>query len=437
MSWRTRWRITEYVRNSIWIVPGLLGVLAIVAGIILPTVDERTGTTIGIAFSPDAARGVLGALASGMIAFTGFVFSILLLAVQFGSSQFSPRMLRRFLRDPTTKLALGIFIATFLYSLTVLRYVGRPDNPNFVPNSSISIALALLIASMLAFLRLIHRTTAGLRVASVLGVLAHDARKAIDKVYPDPAPATGEQTVAELPSPSRTVLYRGGAAILQSVDAGGLVGDAERADVVIELVPSIGDLLVEGDPLFRVHGEGGAEIEETELQHSIAVGDERTMRQDPAFAFRLLADISSKALSPGVNDPSSAAQALDQIEVLLRTLGRRRLTPGVLRGPSGSERLRWPAPSWEDYVSLALDETRQYGEGSVQVSRRLMALLEHLRDSVPAYRRPAVEEKLALVEASARRAFSDELDRAAAVTSDPQGIGSSRRAGDERAAAVY
>jgi uncharacterized membrane protein len=128
-------------------------------------------------------------------------------------------------------VALGVFIATFLYSLVVLRYVGRPENHDFVPNSSISIALVLLLASMLAFLRLIHKTTSGLRVATVLGVLARDARKAIDRVYPDPAPETivGEAP-GELPPTSQTIAYRGDAGILQSVDARGLVAGAERAD---------------------------------------------------------------------------------------------------------------------------------------------------------------------------------------------------------------
>ena len=147
------------------------------------------------------------------------------------------------------------------------------------------------------------------------------------------------------------------------------------------------------------------------------------MRQDPGFAFRLLADISSKALSPGINDPSTATQALDQIEVLLRQLAQRRLTPGVVRDPNDCVRLRYPAPSWEDYVSLALDETRQYGEGSIQVARRLKALLHSLGRAVPPYRRPAIDARLALMGSSVQRGFSDEVDRTAAGIEDRQGIG--------------
>ncbi len=423
VSWRTRWRIGEYLRNSIWLVPGAFALAAYLLGRIEP--DAAREADLAVRYSPEAARSLLGALASGMIAFTGFVFSILLLAVQFGSSQFSPRMLRRFLRDWTTKVALGFFIATFLFSLLELRYVGTADDPDLVPNMGITVAIVLLLASMLMFLRLIHRTTARLRVAAVVRELGKDGRKTIDRAYPDPAPAEGE---AGSPAPlcdARVVTYDGGPAILQSIDRRGLLKQAIEADLIIELVPAIGDALIEGDPLFRVEGEAST-AHEGRLRKAIAVGDERTMKQDPAFALRLLADISIKALSPGVNDPSTAVQALDQIEALLRRLGTRRLTPGVARDDDGSERLRWPTPSWGDYLDLALDETRHYGEGSVQVSRRMRSLLVRLSDRVPDYRRSPVEAKLALVGIGADRGFQDRPDQVAAGTSDPQGIGTSR-----------
>ena len=371
---------------------------------------------------------MLPALAGAMITFTGFVFTILLLAIQFGSSQFSPRILRRFLRARTTKVALGMFIATFIYALLVLASIGTAADKDFVPVESTEIALLLLLASMFMFLRLISKTTQGLRVASVLSELGADAQKVIAQVYPEPAvdPATVREPEAEPrgAGPPRVVRYQGKPAVFQSVDIRGLVAIATKADVVIELVPPIGDFLMAGEPLLRVHGEGA--VNEDRLRGAIAVGDERTMRQDPAFAFRLLADISSKALSPGINDPGTATQALDQIEVLLRQIAQRRLTPGVTRDREGRVRLCYPVPSWEDYLSLALDETRQFGEGSIQVARRLHALLRDLRRAVPPYRRPAVDAELALMGSSVQRAFSDESDRNAAAVEDRQGIGSPR-----------
>lgn len=138
------------------------------------------------------------------ITFTGFVFSILLLAVQFGSSQFSPRMLRRFLRDPTTKISLGVFIATFIYALLVLRTIGAGGNEDFVPNNAISIALLLLLASTIMFLRLISRTTQGLRVAAVLSELGRDGVEAIRQVYrePDSGPGARDATSARAGPPT-------------------------------------------------------------------------------------------------------------------------------------------------------------------------------------------------------------------------------------------
>lgn len=431
MSWRTRRRIYEYVRNSIWIVPAIFAALAIAMGIVLPDIDERTRTAIGISFGSGAAEGILGAIAGGMITFTGFVFSILLLAVQFGSSQFSPRMLRRFLRDPTTKISLGAFMATFIYALLVMRTIGTTDHPNFVPNNSVSMSLLLLLLSMFMFLRLISRTTQGLRVAAVLRDLGRDGAAVMHRVYPEPAGTAVEDPGPEYRAgePSRVVEYRGEPGILQSVDARGLVKMARDSDVVLELVPPIGDLIAWKVPLFRVHGES-AGIDDERLQRSVAVGDERTMRQDPAFVFRLLADISSKALSPGVNDPTTSAQALDQIEILLRLLAGRRLTPGVLRDEAGQVRFHYQTPSWEDFLSIALDETRFFGEGSVQITRRLRALLEDLHAAVPPYRQPAIEAHLAMLESSIGRSYSEAAEREIAGTRDRQGIGSPGRHGD-------
>lgn len=432
MSWRTRWKINEYVRNSLWIVPATLAGTAVALGIILPELNIETD--VGIEFGAEAARGVLGTMAGGMITFTGFVFSILLLAVQFGSSQFSPRMLRRFLRDPTTKIAFGVFVATFIYSLLVLRTIGTATDENFVPDFSIEVALLLLLLSMAMFLRLISRTTQGLRVAAVLADLGKGAREAIERAYPEPTSGAEEETAdpgAPAEAPSSVVTYDYHPGVLQSVDLHGLVRMARDADAIIELVPPVGDFLVPGSPLLHVYGGSG--IDEERLQKSIAIGDERTMRQDPAFAFRLLADVSSKALSPGVNDPSTAIQALDQIELLLRIVGGRKLTPGVIWDQDGNVRLVYPAVSWEDYLSLALDETRQFGEGSVQVARRMLALLADLREAVPAQRRPAVDAEIQLLMSSVGRGFHDEGDRTSAATRDRQGIGTSRAG--ERAAA--
>ncbi len=421
VAWRTRWRIREYVRNSLWIVPFVFIAVAVAMGITFPLIDERTKATIGVSFGSEAARSVLGAIASGMITFTGFVFSILLLAGWFGDRW----LLQRFLRDPTTKAALGIFMATFIYALAVLRVVGRGTERTFVPSNSISIAAILLLVSMLMFLRLLTRTTQGLRMAAVLRDLGREARRVVNRLYPEPAEEGKQEEIAagRLEGPVRAITYQGKPGVVQGADVTSLIERAHRADAVIELVPRFGDLIAEGSALFKVYGDLDGVISDEWLRTTVATGDERMMRQDLEFAFRLLADISAKALSSGTNDPATAVQALDQIELLLLQIAHRRLVPGIGRDATGTVRLRYRAPSWEDYLSVAIGETRYYGKESLQVMRRLRALLDDLRASVPDSRRPAVDAELALLDAATVHVFSDSGDQLTAAASDCQRLG--------------
>ena len=147
--------------------------------------------------------------------------------------------------------------------------------------------------------------------------------------------------------------------------AADLVRLAESAGAVVELVPQVGDFVAAGEPLFRVAGP--ADVSSDALRGCVAIGPERTLVQDPRFVFRILVDIASKALSPGINDPTTAVQALDQIQHLLQSLGGRHLDEGQLRGRNGEARLVYGTPDWPDFVLLAVSEVRHFGAGSLQV----------------------------------------------------------------------
>jgi uncharacterized membrane protein len=197
---------------------------------------------------------------------------------------------------------------------------------------------------------------------------------------------------------------------------------AERADAVVELLPQVGDFVATGGPLFRV--AGGA-VSPDALRGCVAIGPERTLEQDPRFVFRILVDIASKALSPGINDPTTAVQALDQIQHLLEFLGRRHLDEGRVRDRAGNLRLVYGTPDWADFVMLAVSEVRQFGAGSLQVDRRLRAMLEHLLEVLPDERRPPLRQELALLGNAVEREFQDEEDRRRARVADYQGVGAS------------
>jgi uncharacterized membrane protein len=211
--------------------------------------------------------------------------------------------------------------------------------------------------------------------------------------------------------------------VVLAFDVSGLVSLAQSADCVIELAPQVGDFVAVGDPLFHIFGRDSGALPADALHNSIAVGQERTLEQDPAFAFRIIVDIASKGLSPAINDPTTAVLALDQIHHLLRDVGQRRLDDGRVRDKQGRLRLIYRTPDWGDFVELAVTEIRQFGGASIQVARRLRAMLENLVETLQEERATLLRQELELLDRSADRFFAEPEDRALAHVSDSQGVG--------------
>jgi uncharacterized membrane protein len=218
------------------------------------------------------------------------------------------------------------------------------------------------------------------------------------------------------------VSHRGGPAIIQTIDVERLTAIAERAGAVLAVPFAVGDTVMDGMPLVRVHG-AAAPIAERRLRRLVRLGEERTFEQDAKYAIRLLVDIAIKALSPAINDPTTAVQALDQIEDLLLRLGRSDLERGRVKDARGGLRLMFPVPSWDDFLVLAFDEIRYCGANSIQVMRRMRALLQDLAQQVPEERRPALERYLERVDKGIGRSFDDQDDRKDALDADRQGLG--------------
>jgi uncharacterized membrane protein len=212
---------------------------------------------------------------------------------------------------------------------------------------------------------------------------------------------------------------RGG--VVLAFDVQGIVALGTRHDCLIELAPQVGNFVAPGDPLFRIYG--GAVDLVPDLRNSIALGAERTIEQDPTFAFRVIVDIASKGLSPAINDPTTAVLAIDRIHHLLRHVGSRRLDNENVRDATGRVRLIYRTPDWEDFVKLAVTEIRQFGGASIQIARRLRAMLEDLIRSLPEERAEPLRLELQLLKNSVERCFQEPEDRALAEVSDAQGVG--------------
>jgi uncharacterized membrane protein len=418
MTWLQRYRVRHYVANSIWILPflGMIGALGAVW--FLRRVEGTLGWEADI--DPDSAQAVLGTMASSMFTFVVFISSALLVMVQLASAQLSPRIIAIVFRDPVTKFCLTVFVFTFTFSLAVLVRI-KSSVPWLTANAATYSGLACLGF----FLYLIDHAGKALRPSGALWAVARIGRQVIESVYPrhldelsEPSPQPADVLQGE---PTRTIANPRDGVIL-AFDIKGLVALAKRADCVVEMVPQVGDFVAVGDPLFRIY-QGGEALSADTLCQSVAVGQERTLEQDPAFAFRIIVDIASKGLSPAINDPTTAVLAIDQIHHLLRNVGSRRLDDERVRDAAGRFRLAYRTPDWEEFVHLAVTEIRQFGATSIQVARRLRAMLENLIQTLPAERAVLLQEELTLLHRFVKRSFLEPEDRALADVGDSQGVG--------------
>jgi uncharacterized membrane protein len=409
-----------------WGIPALYAVVAVVAGLTFPRFENRIFPGLVAPVSVNSATAIYSAIASGMIALTGIVFSLTFVMVQFSATVYSPRLTLWIAHDPVMSHALGIFTATFLFAIAALTGVDR-NSSGKVPFVSGWVLIALLLASVGMFIALIQRIGL-LQINRVLIFTGDQGRKVITAIYPPTksvAAATGSSGFRALPR-MQTLIHHGDPRSIQAFDVASLVNLAKESDGVIEMLVAVGDTVVELTPLLHVFGAPWP-VDELKLMDGIEMGRERAFEQDPKYAIRLLVDIAIRALSPAINDPTTAVQALDQIEDLLLRLGRCHLEIGAFPDSDGKLRLVVPYPTWDDLLRLAFDEIRSYGANSVQVMRRMNALISDLIPAVPEPRRAALKHWEQRLQAAIARSFPEAEERIEALQEDRQGLGVSRQ----------
>jgi uncharacterized membrane protein len=423
MSWLDRYRFRLYLRHSIWIFPALSMVMGLIAVTLLHRIERAMGWELTV--SQETARLVMSTVATSMFTLVVVGTSAVLLVVQLASAQLTPRIIALVYRDKLRKLSLSVFVFTFTFSVGVLvRMESR------VPLLTSYIAAYGFLINLALFLHFVDSIGKAVRPSSALRFLGLAGREVIQGLYPSklkrhhPAMETPIEVLDR--EPSRVVVNEVDGVVL-AFDRRGLVALARNANCLIELVPEVGDFVAAGDPLFRIF-DGGQSIPVERLHKSVALGQERTLEQDPMYAFRVIVDIASKALSPAINDPTTAVLAIDQIHHLLRAVGSRNLAEGHIKDRTGQVRLVYRTPDWDDFVHLAVTEIRQYGRESIQIMRRLRAMLENLILTLPSQRGPLLQLELNLLGSSSKRMFPDLDDQVLAKTGDLQGMGG----GDKR-----
>ncbi len=402
------------LRESLWVTPVVYSVGAGALALGLLQVDEHLEGDAAAwylyAGQAEGARSLLSTIASSTLTIAGLVFSITILVLQLASTQFSPRVLRTFLGDQITQRSLGVFLGSFVYTMVLLpRVRSETDTLDaFVPALAVYVAFLLALVSVSFFVLYIHHMAHSVRAVNIIARVKCETRATIDRVYPDPhrsEPAPPSDAPSR--APDRVIENRDAGGVLVSVDEADLLDIATRDDLVIEVVPRVGDFVPEGAPLFRVWGS--SEDEARSCEACVALAEERTMHQDAIFGFQQLTDIAVRALSPGTNDPSTAAQVLDQLHDLLRVLVVRAIPSPTRADDAGVLRLILPRPNFGDYVRVSFEEVRSYGAGSVQVVRRMRAAIRDLIDVAPPDRARDLRRELELLGRAAERGLPPEL----------------------------
>ena len=420
-------RIQRVVRHSLWPLPllCLLGGALLVLGTL--ALDRASGYTLvpqSVTGTPSDAQTILSTFATAMASLTSLVLTVTLVAVQLAMGQFSPRIVGALLADRFSQLAIGLFGATFVVTILTLREI-RGSDTGTVPGLSMLLSYVLMFASVSMLIVFVHHAGQGLRVSGLIDLIGDRSRELILRRHPGEVPvdvSEADEVIAQEPGN------------VMRVDRSALVAAARRADCVLEMVPVVGDFVVGGTPLFRVHpglpatvaGDGHAapRLRPEEITRLVMIGPERVHTEDLAYGFRKLVDIAVRSIAQPFDDPTTTVQAVHRLHDLLRQLAPQTFPSGEHRDQDGVVRLVERAVSWEGYVRLAFDEVRLAGASEPQVSRRLCAALEDLKSVAPPDRQAPLDRQLRLLTAAVRRAHEDEEDVVAALTPDTEGIGS-------------
>ncbi|MET7548124.1 DUF2254 domain-containing protein [Streptomyces sp. NPDC005479] len=418
--------LREHLRDTFWFAPtvGLLcsfalwwGVSALDAEIVTHLKDEQAYEEVGdlIRFADDA-RTIVTTVSSAMMTFIGVVFSISLVAVQMASGQLTPRVVRIFVRSRISKLTLTVFLATFAFSLLVLTSYESESDPRrvtSVPVLQSMLTLAMVGLSLLLFIAYVSSTLRLMQVGPVVDRITHESLRVVGRM------PGGVREELSLGAETARIGYSGRAGVLREVNVARLVRVARRQGAVLRLIPRIGDFVVTGTPVLAVHG--GA-LSQRMPRYTISVGVERTPQQDLAFGLRQLSDIALRALSPAVNDPTTAVQCLDRIVQLLAAMVHLPLGAVQHRDGAGAVRLVQDGPEWTDLVDLAFEEIRGCAARSPQVSRRMLAGIDDVVALAPEDRKGALVRHRELLVKAVERTVPDVIAREFALFPDRQGI---------------
>jgi uncharacterized membrane protein len=424
-------QLWERVRDSLWFVPSLLTLTAALASYATiafdrAIVEDSSVRELWFVFSVGAegARATLSAIAQSVITVTGVVFSVTIVALQLAASQFTPRVLRTYLADRGNQWVLGIFIGTFTYTILVERTVGSApgEDEAFVPSISVTVAVALMLVSIGALIYFINHIAQSIRASVIVTSVARDGRKLVDSLFPEMiGDAVADRVTQDRPPAPHgepIVLRATEAGYLQAVDERTILSVAREGRAVIRMEPHVGHFVLPGEPLATIWFDEGASADgnfpeiERKVRRSLILGSEWTLQQDLERALVELSDIAVRALSPSLNDPTTATLCVDRLGEILTLLGSRRFPATTRTDDLGKVRFITRSLSWERAVGVAFEKIRHHGARSPSVLIRMIEVLGRTARVIPPDRSPPLEKMIREGLADGERGLESEPDLA-------------------------
>jgi uncharacterized membrane protein len=420
MDLRKWWATT---RDSLWFVPTIwvvvcAGLAFVMIGIDGATPDFATDYPLVFGGGADGARGLLSSIAGSMITVAGVTFSITLVALQLASSQFSPRVLRNFMSDRPTQIVLGSFIGTFTYAILVLRSIRGEeiDGGAFVPSLAVTVAILLALVALAMLVYFIHHIATRIQIATIIATIADDTTAHIAAEWKDRADAGSGEHEDAVPPEEASIVSARQSGNLQLVDLDGLEAVAEELALVVRLEARPGEWVQEHAPLFSVWPATAANDEVAgRLIDRLTLGDQRSIEQDAAFGIRQLVDVALRAISPSINDPTSAADCIQRLGQILVAAGMREQPARCVHDDDGRLRILVPRRGYDELVELTFDQLRAYGHGKADVLVTILDTLSTVGSALPVARRRALQRQAHLIGEGAS-AIPIEADRRRVLT---------------------
>lgn len=405
---------SEALRQSLWLIPAIAVLAAAVAaeGMVWLSGQVETPEWLRAVFAggATAAQALLQAITTSVITVAGVTFSVTIIALQLTSTQFSPRVLRNFLRDRYSQSVLAIFLATFVYSLLVLakvRVAGQGQDALVpIPAVAVAILLTLISIGMLAYF--IHHIAHTIQVSAITESVSREARATVRREWREADDDPGDIGPPARSSDDESVMRARESGYLAYVSRDSLVKIAAEADAAFRVAIAPGEWVSEGRPLVTVTPADAQGRLRKDPRDGIELGPQPTLQQDIAFGVRQLVDIALKALSPSLNDPSTAVNCIHRITELLLLAGRRWEPPSTHRDDSGALRLVTPQHDFNDLVGLAFDQIRGFGGERLYVALAIVEALQVLLDDLPERRHAPVRREARLLARGAERIEPEE-----------------------------